>query len=223
MSKLKKINIKIVIILMLTLVFFIHNILIVISSGPTNPLSAKYSNLAKTYTSSIFSQNWHLFAPDPIRNNVNLYIQVSNNPSNTDSSEWLNISPPLNEAGKKMFSPFNRTSRLVSGIFLDMRGENLADDLFYKYVEEKNRSAPEDPINKLYERKKKETRKIAEEHLFKFVSFYIKKYTSTDKTYFRVRIISKDTVPFSKRNTKDYEPKTLHSETTEWNKISEYY
>nr|SIT94071.1 hypothetical protein SAMN05216491_3130 [Bacillus altitudinis] len=122
-----------------------------------------------------------------------------------------------------MFSPFNRTSRLVSGIFLDMRGENLADDLFYKYVEEKNRTAPEDPINKLYEEKKKETRKIAEENLFKFVSFYIKKYTSTDKTFFRVRIISKDTVPFSKRNTKDYEPKTLHSETTEWNKISEYY
>ncbi|MGP3740098.1 DUF5819 family protein [Bacillus sp. 4A_MP2] len=155
MSKFKKINIKIVIILMLTLVFFIHNILIIISSGPTNPLSAKYSNIAKTYTSSIFSQNWHLFAPDPIRNNVNLYIQVSNNPNNTDSSEWLNISTPLNEAGKKMFSPFNRTSRLVSGIFLDMRGENLADDLFYKYVEEKNRTAPEDPINKLYEEKKR--------------------------------------------------------------------
>ena len=120
------------IIFFLSSFFVIHYSLIVLKVGPTNPLSLKAKPITGWYTSKLFEQNWHLFAPDPISINSYIYMQIDN--GNLKENEWIDISTPLIEQNhSKIFTPYNRVVRIVDGITAELNG-NTQDDLIFKYL-----------------------------------------------------------------------------------------
>lgn len=208
---------------LLSILFVIHYSLIIMHAGPTNPISAKYDNLSNTYTSTIFSQNWHLFAPDPVNRNVHIYIQVTDNTSKDTNNQWIDITKHLiKNNNDKVITPYNRTIRLIDGIFADTVGSNYTSDLVTKYVNKKDED--EDPVVDMLKEHKKSSQKRGKYSLYRFASSYIKsfmpdKYSSMK--YLRVRLTAYETIPFSKRNDQNYEKKVEYNKTFNWKEISE--
>ncbi|SHH99180.1 hypothetical protein SAMN05421807_1274 [Virgibacillus chiguensis] len=208
---------------LLTITFVIHYSLILMHAAPTNPISAKYNNLSSTYTSTIFSQNWHLFAPDPINRNVHIYIQVTDDTSKDTNNHWIDMTRHfIKNNNDKVITPYNRTIRLIDGIFADTVGSNYTSDLITKYVNKNDED--DDPVVDMLTEHKKSSQEKGEYSLYRLASSYIRSFMS-DKyismKYLRVRLTVYETVPFSKRNDKNYERKIEYNKTFNWKEISE--
>lgn len=46
--------------------------------APTNPATQEYSQVVDTYMGSFFTQNWHLFAPEPATSSLQLAYRCNN-------------------------------------------------------------------------------------------------------------------------------------------------
>ena len=54
-----------------------HLLMHVLYLAPANPATSEYSNLTQTYMSTFFTQNWHLFAPEPATSSLKLAYRCS--------------------------------------------------------------------------------------------------------------------------------------------------
>ncbi|KYG67086.1 hypothetical protein AZI86_08730 [Bdellovibrio bacteriovorus] len=56
----------------------IHLSMHVLYLAPANPATYQYSEMVDTYMNSFFSQNWHLFAPEPATSSLQLAYRCNN-------------------------------------------------------------------------------------------------------------------------------------------------
>lgn len=196
------------------------------SAGPTNPISAKYEYISNKYTSTVFSQNWHLFAPDPVNNNVHIYIQLTNDISDKESNQWIDITKSIKKNNNtKLITPYNRTIRLVDGIFGEVEGTSGMGDLMVKYInnfEQEEKKENDDPIVEELEKQIEEFQKIGENNLYRFASSYVKSFMKDDNNkYIKIRLTAYETIPFSERNNQNYKREIVYNKTFDWKEIED--
>lgn len=192
------------------------------SAGPTNPLSAKYSDISNTYTSTVFSQNWHLFAPEPVNNNVHIYIQLTDDISEEKENQWHDITQPfIKNNNNKIITPYNKTIRLIDGIFLDAVGSNYTSDLLTKYVK-KEENREESPVVDNLKEYQKESQEHGVNNLYRYASSYVNSFMieeGTNNKYIRIRLTAYETTPFSERENQNYKEEITNNHTYDWKKI----
>lgn len=127
-----------ILLVIFSLYFIVHFIIISLHAGPVNPISVALKPLTDRYVSPVFYQNWHLFAPNPLTINQKLYVKIKyreQHSSKEVESEWLDVTSPMIEVNNEtLFSPYNRIIRISMGY---MNGLQIgsADDLTYKIIE----------------------------------------------------------------------------------------
>lgn len=74
--ELSKINVlKSILLLLLSVHVFIHALYL----APINPATSQYADFTNEYMKTFFTQNWHLFAPEPATSSLNLSFRCSSN------------------------------------------------------------------------------------------------------------------------------------------------
>ncbi|HEQ3959427.1 DUF5819 family protein [Staphylococcus epidermidis] len=187
----------------LTCFLIIHFSFIILSVVPFNPIVNKTDKTVSKYTNPIFTQNWALFAPDPIDRNTSLQIKAYY--KNGNESKWLDSSNTIiTKMHKNYISPYNRIGRIPETITSEMLAEDPIIDKIRKNYESENNSEALKKLNKTYTKQYK--RNLPK--LIRFSSAYVKstQIKSKDIDKLRLRIVKQEAVPFSKRNSKENMP-----------------
>lgn len=181
-------------ILMLVLIF--HFTCTILSVGNYNPITHKVNKEVESYMNPIFEQNWHLFAPDPISNNTAVQVQYQEKNSK-EKSEWLEVTQSMTrQMHKNYFSPYNRIGRIANAVsenMLTVDSETI--DLIEK-LEKEGKNKELKKIDDLKEEKYNANLKM----LNSYTSAYLKSvYPNKNIENIKIRILKKESVPFSKR------------------------
>lgn len=198
---------------------FAHFSIILLHAGPINPISARLQKYVNAYVSPFFTQNWHLFAPNPVTTNFRLFMQVKYREPGTSEyieSSWMDVITPLLEQNEKsFFSPYNRMVRLGLGYVHSLQLGGF-DELTYKVLEKAQEKEQLDPH---IEKSLEEQAVLHEENLYRYVSA-LAKSTFPGKEISEIRIMTgrQEAVPYSKRNDMDYEVEEQYS-IHEWREL----
>lgn len=101
-----------------------HLSLISLHLMPVNPLSLRVKKITDFYVGRLFSQNWHLFAPEPGNSTTKLFYRCN------DGEKWSDILDPFKEINK---AHFRFTPDGLSKVLYILH--NLGRDLYWKNVE----------------------------------------------------------------------------------------
>ena len=200
-SKIQKI-----IVIFLSAILLMHFSIIMLSVIPPNPIFTKHKKIIDSYTYPLFTQNWHLFAPNPITKNYTVYIQAKVQDKNSKeilTTDWIDTSTPLVVENKKNpISPINRLVRIPTGVQDQM---HIQDETFLQYVNKKENTKNDEMIKKI----EKSIDKRGQEILQRFGNSVATKYIDSSKIKeVRVKWIIEDPVPFSKKDDKNYKTDT---------------
>ncbi|WAA08797.1 DUF5819 family protein [Fervidibacillus albus] len=202
----KKINVTLIILLFLFTVF--HFSIILISTGPLNPVSLKIKNFTDSYKTPLLYQSWNLFAPDPVSHTDSIAIKLKT--VNGEESDWFDVGKPLLDSNREnSFSPFNRAARLPTGLIQNLYEQ---DEILKKYTEKvkeegnlTNHIIDEETLNK-----------INNNHLDILYRFSFSMASLVERSELieqvKVRLVNELPIPFSKRKDKSYEPETMFIE-----------
>lgn len=197
----KKVNVIMITVLSLFTLF--HFSIIVLHTGPLNPVYTKYRIPVENYISPLFTQNWNLFAPDPVEETQNILIQYRT--ASNETSEWFNISKPLLEANRSnIISAYNKAARIPSGLYFGIFKEN---DIITAMGE----NASDEQLNESIDMDKiEETRSKQIDLLYRFANSAIPLVTEDEVKDVRVRVVNVNAIPYSERNNPDYEQVSEH-------------
>ncbi|PTM56495.1 DUF5819 family protein [Desmospora activa] len=76
----------------------VHFAVVILSLTPDNPVKNRHQDAINKYTDPLFTQNWMLFAPNPVSQHRNLSAQARiANPQSGEitETEWVDITGPL--------------------------------------------------------------------------------------------------------------------------------
>ncbi|GGI45680.1 hypothetical protein GCM10008018_13370 [Paenibacillus marchantiophytorum] len=215
-------------IIVLSLFVVFHFLIILLSVGPSNPISMANRPFLIKYTSIFFVQNWHLFAPEPIKRNSYVFLQVKKaNGVDNKEDQWIDLTTPIiNKNNEDPFTPYNRIVRIIEGMVTDYYGQHQ-DEYVVEYMKaiEKNKDTDQtsqDEIVKIIKNEEKTKKKRGEEELYRYASSYVKAvYPNESVEAIRVRVMIYDTIPFSKRNEANFDPKIIDDVVLDWKKVDE--
>jgi hypothetical protein len=100
------------------LILVFHFSAIAFSLMIENPIGYVYKKEIKAYVDPLFTQNWNLFAPNPIASNQTLLLRFTmyNNGDST-KTEWLDIKKNIHDERKRNFwSPLQRMEKYIGSI-----------------------------------------------------------------------------------------------------------
>lgn len=106
----------------LTIIIVIHFAFTFIYLSPANSFRYKHWNQIESYMSPLFTQNWKLFAPNPVNRHENIQVRFkyTNPQGKTVHSDWKAITLPIVKAlQKNHFSPNARISGFASSVSHD--------------------------------------------------------------------------------------------------------
>lgn len=89
---------------------------------PVNPLSVAHESLLDETIGAYLSQDWQLFAPNPLSTNYSLLVcpDESGTSAPSDCKEWYDITEPLWRCSHRyFFSAFGRLARVQGGPLLE--------------------------------------------------------------------------------------------------------
>jgi hypothetical protein len=96
-----------VLILMLAAVYLANTFLYL---TPPNPVKAQWMHVVSGLAHPLFAQNWHLFAPNPIRSNYVLSVRCR---TRQQVSRWFDVTQPMLALHhRKRISPMGRLLRV---------------------------------------------------------------------------------------------------------------
>ena len=184
-------------------VFLFHFTMTALYVLPFNPIKNKLNNLNVFYMEPLFTQNWKLFAPNPLSNNYYVYIQVKD-PSGK-KSKWIDISTPLYEANHtNRFSPVNKLVRIGTSAFMQsVHSDELLDKIEQrkKELDHQQSKVEKNNVNKEI----KHYQEDGKHQLYNFGYFYVEKQFKKQNIHkIRIRVLREEPIPFSKRNDKNY-------------------
>lgn len=76
----------------------LHYMIIVLYNSRPNPLKVRHATLISRYVNPLFTQDWHLFSPDPINMDVILLMKTRHRPrpsAPVSESDWIDITTPI--------------------------------------------------------------------------------------------------------------------------------
>jgi len=93
-----------------------HFLVIALSLAPDNPLKHQFKFQIYRYVNPFFSQSWNLFSPNPINSNMTVLLKfIVYENGRADTTQWVDIMPPLIEHRKKHFwSPTQRITKFLT-------------------------------------------------------------------------------------------------------------
>lgn len=98
-------------------VFTMHFTFVEIMNLPTNPLKLQYYDVLEGYVNPFFTQNWSFFAPDPIANDLSLFVRAQRRGPRGKmlQSPWYDVSDALIDASNgKPLSPIGSENLALS-------------------------------------------------------------------------------------------------------------
>jgi hypothetical protein len=71
----------------------VHLVMVFLHVAPQNTLSKQHSNLIADYIYPEFEQNWKLFAPNPLQQNIHVWAraEVRKDNGSTDTTGWVDL------------------------------------------------------------------------------------------------------------------------------------
>lgn len=182
-------------------IFLFHFTMTAIYVLPFNPIKNKINDFVVAYMEPLFTQNWMLFAPNPLSNNYYVNIQVKD--KSKKQSKWMDISTPLYDANhSNRFSPVNKLVRIGTSTYMQAI---QSDELFDKIEQKKIEVNHQQQINKNKEISSHQKDGI--QQLYNFGYYFAEKQFEKQEIHeIRIRVLSEKPIPFSKRNDKDYKP-----------------
>ncbi|TRY27830.1 DNA-directed RNA polymerase subunit beta [Brevibacillus sp. LEMMJ03] len=184
-----------------------HFSMILLHVLPFNPLTNKWRDIVDGYTNPIFSQNWHLFAPNPVSHTNTIYIQakVKDASGRLVESDWVDITTPLITANwEHRFSPINRIMRFGVGAFTQAFHQDDVINLFEEKKQKRNKEdlkLPKEDLELL-----DEYRKQGVHLLYRYGFSNVPKYIAgQDVDSIRLRVLIRASKPFSERHNPNYQ------------------
>lgn len=196
---------KIAFFLLIVAIFTFHFSMTALYVLPFNPLSYKYNKQIESYINPLFTQNWQLFAPNPLSQSVYVNVQIKD--IEGEESKWIDFTTPLLEANhKNRFSPVNTIVRLGQSAYLQsVHVDSLTEKITTKNIEIEEVS----PFLTDYQ-------KDGVYILYKLGLHYAEQYFNpNDINEIKIRVIREESIPFSQRNNLDYQNELKYSEH-EW-------
>ncbi|AMK71077.1 MULTISPECIES: DUF5819 family protein [Bacillus] len=111
-------------VLFLSLLVVFHTIIMIMYNLPLNPVNFKHEKLISTYMNPLFTQNWQLFAPDPVSTNNNIICRgvFTNNKGQKEYTEWIDITESYNaDIKNNLFSPNRLMKTALSGAVFEVQ------------------------------------------------------------------------------------------------------
>ncbi len=193
--------------LLLSALMVWHFSIVLLHVLPFNPLTNKYRNVVEAYVNPFFTQNWHLFAPDPVSHTKTIYIQarVKGPDGKLVESDWVDITTPLITANwEERLSPVNRVMRFGVGAFSQAFHQDDVINMFEEKKKQANKQdlkLPKEDIELL-----DEYRKQGVALLYRYGFSYVPKYfAGRDVESIRLRVTIKASKPFSQRHNQNYQ------------------
>ena len=89
---------------------------------PLNPIKLKLYPILNLTIGKYFSQNWNLFAPNPVGQNYSLLIQPrTSNDSTVADNVWYDVSQPFWDSfHRNRFSAYDRLARSQTNTLKDI-------------------------------------------------------------------------------------------------------
>jgi hypothetical protein len=201
------------------LLFLAHFSILAVYNAPSNPVQAKYKKEINTYVDPLFTQNWKLFAPTPVTTSNYFYVKARVK-SNTKvrTTEWIDIVDYMyKENHKNRFSPYNRLLRIPRGAYaLQFQQDGTLISLMKKIKEGKLEPEKYEHLFDNDEKKAEEER--ANEILNRYAEAQLLKlFPDQEILQYKVLLVEKEPVPFSKKDDKNYKTKETYLEL-DWNK-----
>ncbi|GAB3802707.1 DUF5819 family protein [Virgibacillus kimchii] len=196
-------NITLIFILLTYTLF--HFSMVFLHAAPINPVKTSNLSTIERYIYPFFSQNWQLFAPDPVNVNTNILVQYKT--QDGEVSDWHNISKMLINANRKNpISAYSKASRIPTGIYHGVFSEN---ELISEYSDTVDNTEFKENVDteKIEDRKKKQV-----DILYRFVSSSIPLISDAEIKEVNTRIVNINPVPFSERFNKNYEVESEYVE-----------
>lgn len=129
--------------LFLSLVLIGHFAITFIYLSPTNSFRSKHWSKITAYMSPYFSQNWYLFAPNPVNQHQNLQIRLKyqDNEGKIVQTKWKDLTKPMID--KLQLNRFTSDQRVYSFqssslhtyVYKDGKSEQKAEDQLRLFVD----------------------------------------------------------------------------------------
>ncbi|MGR5996112.1 DUF5819 family protein [Bacillus cereus] len=176
-----------------------------------NPISNEISPVVNAYVNPFFTQNWHLFSPNPLVRNDIVYMQVKYKGSST---------PMIQTNYKNYLSPMNRMARIPMTEATMINGMNEDDRNFIMKLDTGHISKEQTLIQKDIEKRTEEQRYRMRTLLYRFASATAEKYFAGKQIEsLRVRIVHEKPIPFSKKIRKKISKKERTHQDFEWETV----
>ncbi len=101
----------------------IHFLIISAYHMPDNPIKHQYKKQINAYINPFFTQEWKLFAPNPIASNMSILYRFLNYKDGliSDDTGWLDPSIPfIEERRDKFWSPSQRVLKYFSSSYMNI-------------------------------------------------------------------------------------------------------
>lgn len=178
--------------------FLSHFLLTIVYVFPANPIKVRFKPFLDRTIGTIFTQNWSLFAPNPVAKDYVMLLQPlqGNQISEVKQGRWYNVSSPFwQRFQNNRFSAYDRLGRSQTNALRSALNGDSRLLIYYQACEKGDSSAC-----KIYEASLKEIREYQLEKLKKIGSAFCNDLDKENFRYFalRLRIVSFPT--WSKRN-----------------------
>ncbi len=103
--------------------FVFHFLVIAVELMPDNPIGHQYKYQVAGYLEPFFTQNWNLFAPNPINSNVTLRYRFEMFDSGQKkTTSWLDATTPVIETKHASFwTPSQRFAKFMTSSFVNVQ------------------------------------------------------------------------------------------------------
>ncbi|QKG83854.1 hypothetical protein GXN76_04755 [Kroppenstedtia pulmonis] len=196
--------------IILGVVFVFHFIITSLYNLPINPLKIKYSPIINGYMDPIFTQNWRLFAPDPVTHGNQVYIRLKLKTGNKEPkvTGWIDLTSFMIKRNQEnRFTPYNRLVRIQRGAVNAMvRRDEIINKLSEKIKEDdldrnKYKNIIDNDLTRLQT-------KHAKKMVNRYSQAYVKNiYPASKIEATQVLIKEIEAVPYSKKQNSNYKPK----------------
>jgi hypothetical protein len=181
---------------LLSFALIVHFTLIILQVMPLNPLSLSLGNAVKSYTTPLFKQNWHLFAPNPISSNRLIYIKLRT--KTKQESGWIDITTPLIQAKFTHYvTPMNKISHIPSKIFSQMYQSNERSVKLKLKSRNQEKSRVHMAIDQVQDMKGERTKEL----IYRFAFAAATKILPPQQIdAINIRLVNEKAVPYAERN-----------------------
>ena len=191
---------------LLSFLLFIHFSIVALTVCPDNPITHIHKIALHAYVDPFFTQNWSLFAPNPVSTNQTLQVRfVSYAKGDSVQTEWSDLKESLiKQRAKDFWSPLQRLEKYLGGVTQGIVKDQIEIN---KYIANHPTMSKDslDPIQNIFKAN------FAHRALVNYSKIVYKKMYAGpiqfDSVYLSYRVVDAQFPRFSKRHLNYYDNK----------------